>query len=496
MSSPAVSMYTSWTGVNAERGGDRNQALHLSKEQDFDQPSSAGSSLHITPMVDAQTRYSRDRPSSMALRFTRQPSADDEHMLRRKTPNGTLSAAYDARPQDLASVPPATKLLKQTQSFNGAEIHGRLQPNHIPHFRNPGAHGSWAPYISTAPTIGQHRSRVPTVLQPVWNVAPGPTAFNPVSLYGPYWPDGSFAPYRPASRRHHQSQLSESSSGYDFLAAQGGGNSLQGRLNHPVEEHNLHHFDVRSDAEDWNQRRLSRGGRERSTGNRLPDSSCVSHRPACNFRDKALMWAQQIYADLLKQLQRTSARLRGRYGHGQPRSLSQPNIYPTVSSTASTLSRSCEKSPPTCCNDDSSNSTLNMSNPRRHSHASTTFPDVCDSHDTRFSSAASITRVRQSEAMPRWFATTSTSVYEQAKNALEMLHNLCRESQWTWIDGMLLGGCLAYGLDDHNLALNYYRRILSIDAWYVTTHNCRMLLINPQSRRGHLESSCYFPRTQ
>ncbi len=60
-----------------------------------------------------------------------------------------------------------------------------------------------------------------------------------------------------------------------------------------------------------------------------------------------------------------------------------------------------------------------------------------------------------------------TSQRTNALTALEMLTNLCDESAWKWIDGMLLGGCLAYGLGDYNKALRWYSKILSIDSKYV-----------------------------
>ena len=50
-----------------------------------------------------------------------------------------------------------------------------------------------------------------------------------------------------------------------------------------------------------------------------------------------------------------------------------------------------------------------------------------------------------------------------AQAALEMLSRLCQESDWEWIDGMLLGGCLAYGLEDYGQAMKWYSRVLSSD---------------------------------
>jgi hypothetical protein len=51
----------------------------------------------------------------------------------------------------------------------------------------------------------------------------------------------------------------------------------------------------------------------------------------------------------------------------------------------------------------------------------------------------------------------------KAKEALEMLTTLCDQSGWCWIDGMLLGGCLAYGLEDYHKALDWYSKIIALD---------------------------------
>lgn len=59
------------------------------------------------------------------------------------------------------------------------------------------------------------------------------------------------------------------------------------------------------------------------------------------------------------------------------------------------------------------------------------------------------------------------SVIENATYALDILSSLCLESGWEWIDGMLVGGCLAYGLGDYDKALRWYTRILNKDASYV-----------------------------
>ena len=49
--------------------------------------------------------------------------------------------------------------------------------------------------------------------------------------------------------------------------------------------------------------------------------------------------------------------------------------------------------------------------------------------------------------------------------ALDRLSSLCAESNWKWVEGMLLAGCLAYALTDYHKALQIYSKILKVDSW-------------------------------
>ncbi|KAK3947983.1 glycosyl transferase family 41-domain-containing protein [Pseudoneurospora amorphoporcata] len=60
-----------------------------------------------------------------------------------------------------------------------------------------------------------------------------------------------------------------------------------------------------------------------------------------------------------------------------------------------------------------------------------------------------------------------TSPPGAAKTALNVLSNLCEQSGWKWVDGMLLGGCLHYALERYDQALEWFRRVLSIDQSHV-----------------------------
>ncbi|KAL8738624.1 MAG: hypothetical protein Q9181_000620 [Wetmoreana brouardii] len=75
------------------------------------------------------------------------------------------------------------------------------------------------------------------------------------------------------------------------------------------------------------------------------------------------------------------------------------------------------------------------------------------------------------------------SLAAAAMTALKLLSRLCQESDWRWIDGMLLGGCLAYGLRDYNKALKWYTRVLSCDSNNVeATSNYAATLLSLERR--------------
>jgi hypothetical protein len=80
-------------------------------------------------------------------------------------------------------------------------------------------------------------------------------------------------------------------------------------------------------------------------------------------------------------------------------------------------------------------------------------------------------RVRNLRREPADRLCTATSLVpskdgypmQNAVTALETLEVLCQESSWRWIDGILLGGSLAYALADYMKASEWYSKILSLD---------------------------------
>ncbi|TGZ79876.1 TPR-like protein [Ascodesmis nigricans] len=84
-------------------------------------------------------------------------------------------------------------------------------------------------------------------------------------------------------------------------------------------------------------------------------------------------------------------------------------------------------------------------------------------------------------------AVKQLEAISQARAALGTLEKLCAESGWTWIDGLLFGGCLAYGLGDLNSAISWFRRVLVVEERHVEALSNLALTFLSQNRREEAE---------
>ncbi|KAF2127660.1 hypothetical protein P153DRAFT_53171 [Dothidotthia symphoricarpi CBS 119687] len=157
-----------------------------------------------------------------------------EHMLRRKTPNGTLAAAYDGTSVEDSDKPHAAKHILlpaavETGHPYGLKLDGSLRSpgggSALGHMKQD-AQAEWSPslYFETGSgRAGQHLPQIDSMLNqipplhpplqyPMYNhpfygaMGPsqsplGPTVSNDQGPFGPYWHDGTYIPYRPAAMR-------------------------------------------------------------------------------------------------------------------------------------------------------------------------------------------------------------------------------------------------------------------------------------------------------
>ena len=223
-------------------GQGRDVPINLTSPNTFQKPQQYALPIQ-TPFVSSN----QSTPTGSWL-----PRPDtSEHMLRRKTPNGTLAAGYDGTQVEWTARPHASKHMlmplsdtaapftQQTPAIGGKDSLSSIDPQRGTHevqyhpweknitiprerhgcdftFGGDLGRGPWGTTGPLPPSLDsvlqqgpgpQHFyhhggfQQVPTVLQPMWPPCVGPTASHPQGPYGPYWPNGCYEPYRPAALR-------------------------------------------------------------------------------------------------------------------------------------------------------------------------------------------------------------------------------------------------------------------------------------------------------
>ncbi|KAJ5897244.1 hypothetical protein N7504_007532 [Penicillium tannophilum] len=358
----------------------------------------------------------------------------------------------------------------------------------------------------------QNGSYIPTVLPATLQPCVGPTASAGTGPFGPYWPDGAYIPYRPVAFREPRFGTPDPNAQPFYDLSQPTFNQPQVPLasradtgfawgqpqpGMPTQDPMIKaHFPPRHSEQLPYHTRVSRPVSSYSS-NPLHNEqmSWNNTRPApiqapgptvpanVEFKEKILSWAHGVYVDLLAtihQARRNSMSNGGADGHN-PRFL-KPSIYPKPPRQPG-LDFS-QTTPPEITRHNSYPSSQHDLQRQKYgfprindSHSNTVLPS--HGHNRRPSlnqfaqhPRASDTRmhdVGRFTGAPRF----STSLFNEgspvanAKSALEMLSHLCHESHWEWIDGMLLGGCLAYGLGDYHKAMRWYSRIIARDSSHV-----------------------------
>ena len=520
-------------------------------------------------------------PCPQLLSSTSYPIDGDvsEHMLRRKTPNGTLAAGYDGSPIEWTKRPHAMKHLlmpiprpSQTNS-NTSTLTGPYCDNPIAHHgqsfsARAAMQQEYGQQSQSAPVNGAlsednkvedlssrgsivlggmdsvlnqsslHHSfnmagnySVPTMLQPIWPPCPGPTSIQTAGPFGPYWPDGAFEPYRPAplrDLRYHQNsrcQLDDLDTRERSLNvtptrwAQSSGDVVPSRAGQlPPAYHEMHAQDDSADLSGLygsHQGSLPHAfhsklalGQDRPLNETLAYSSAeeesftnqFNHKESLSipsatighaqFKEKVLHWAHRIYCSLLASIEqsRRESHVNGVQATATS-SYAQPprRPYPSWSTkhcrsvSASSIHQTLDTKP----SSGSTTSSLRLSS-RFDNGISQRTPQSRSSPRTRMNSgynrSLDISSSQQSWASriqqprPHQHSTHTSYVPPQltqdhysnspaaaATNAMEILSRLCQESRWQWSDGMLLNGCLAYGLGDYSKATKWYIKVLHQD---------------------------------
>ncbi|KAI1042639.1 hypothetical protein LB505_004214 [Fusarium chuoi] len=396
-----------------------------------------------------------------------------EHHLRRKTPNGTVDAGYDGSPSLFSHGPPPSKHLVLPRSATATAFPLTGPPIRQSHYngsidyRRPSSVGNsglsddlqarpgsstWAYggdaalHRGALPTnhYGLHQAEgqyiprgqpeapgvFPNLYQPIiraheYNVrafCPPPIVMNE-SL--PFGQPGMHTPWnyhgRPdlVSARHVQPQDLRSFQqhcGSDFARRSSFASGFDSETqHHPGFDSGMH------------------------TQSYLRPPHMSSQQ---GFREKVLLQAHRVYVDLLAYAQtiRKPQGSKGTAGHNtSPRLL----VYPKPPKPSLRISEAAFGQDPTSFNNSSENDSYQDFQSRGH---------VVPYFQGPYNSYSS---------------TGNSTLFVAAKSILDMLSSLCEQSTWSWIDGIMLGGCLHYGLDQYQEALEWFSRITALDSSHV-----------------------------
>ncbi|KAJ5403675.1 hypothetical protein N7509_003546 [Penicillium cosmopolitanum] len=367
----------------------------------------------------------------------------------------------------------------------------------------------------------QNGSYIPTVLPATLQQCVGPTASAGSGPYGPYWPDGVYIPYRPAAFRDSRfgtptpsgspffdpSQLKQSTFNQQPIQRERHVDPAlawaQSAPGIPTHDHMMKtHFPPRHSDQLPYHARVNRPTSAYSTNPLNNEPIAWKGRASANdfqaqapsatvnveFKEKILSWAHSVYVDLLAtihQARRNSISNGGVDGSNQR--FLKPSIYPKPprqpgldfsQSTVPEITR--HNSYPSTQYDLQRQKLGLLANQRMgdappvsisrgHVHGRRPSLNQFSQHRNSDAQIRDTGRFPGATTAPRFPGTVFNegSPVASAVSALEMLSHLCMESRWEWIDGMLLGGCLAYGLGDYHKAMRWYSRIIARDATHV-----------------------------
>jgi tetratricopeptide (TPR) repeat protein len=495
-----------------------------------------------------------------------------EHMLRRKTPNGILAAAYDGTSVEETEKPHATKHILLPVTAESRIPYGIKQdlPLRLPGVNRQDGSADWSPslYFETGSgRTGQHLPQIDSMLNQIPPMQPllpyqmyaqhpyggimampgqtplGPTASNDQGPFGPYWPDGTYTPYQPAAMRdprflhHHRPHWAhpQHSAFLPHTSYNAPVPNMQNYQQHqnpfhphqgsypysnyprqtidfsPYPQSNQNHaLDYQNPSlplpPTQQPQDLLPSGQSTPIADQTPATTPLDEygpqSPNGQSREKVFAWAHAVYVDLLRYL--THTRKHSSNGHG--RTSSRPHIYPKPPrQPGANLSESSSTSNSSTVERRSSHSGAETARRPSIAHARSSSAWSVGGLDATVQRHPWQSGPQQQPMLPqvpgmepsRTLRRISGSVASAsqglrhdippsrtAASALQALTTHCEQSKWNWIDGILLGGCLAYALGDYKKAQDWYKHILTLDKEHVEAiSNLAATLLALQQKR-------------
>ncbi|KAF1940006.1 TPR-like protein [Clathrospora elynae] len=376
----------------------------------------------------------------------------------------------------------------------------------------------------------------------------GPTVSNDQGPFGPYWHDGTYIPYRPAAMRdprflHHHSQNWNHAQHNAYISypynhsipniphyqpnpvhfdqTQGAFNSM-GRPSVDFAPYAQQQPNFALDYQNpslpapltQRPQEFVHSGQSTPVAEHPPTTPLAEYGPQPpngQSREKVFAWAHAVYVDLLRYLQSTR-KSHSHHAHG--RTHHRPHIYPKPPRQpgASFSSSSMDRNPalmrrvsyPVPNHYASSQSGSDFAHKRPqlpHSRSLSAWsmsgqdanrqpwhrmtqqhhmlPQLPGMETTR-----TLRRMSGSVSNAHQSLHQETPPSMTAASALEAITKHCEESNWNWIDGILLGGCLAYALGDYQKAQDWYKHIITLDRDHVEAiSNLAATLLALQQKR-------------
>ncbi|KPM38102.1 hypothetical protein AK830_g8466 [Neonectria ditissima] len=430
-----------------------------------------------------RTSQPQRRPSAPASSLHR---SHPEYHLRRKTPNGTIDAGYDGSPTPLSHGPPPFKHLAMPRSVtstvflptappalpvrshnlamdhhqssspgnlavdgDGRHIHMGPAPWPYPGAmsRHPGAfqnhpqvllpHGrQYQPvaYLDASgmfPCVNQPLLRAneynvrafcppPVVMNDTWPLGQIPIHASP-SPWNHGIPIQSTSALRPAQSHEFGPDIYKPVPEYLLRQSCDGSLEQEAAFNFTRPSHiNVENYGVDFGDTQLHSQSASFGGQQ-------------------GFREKVLSQAHRTYMDLLAYLQ-TSRRLQPSKANPSLGTAPKLLIYPKPPRPALKM----------------------LETGGREAHAR-----FLERNSMRNYHPENHPATQPTGSFNHSLSGGKMSTFAMAKTSLEMLNSLCEQSGWNWIDGILLGGCLHYGMEQYEEALEWFSRIITIDSSHV-----------------------------
>ncbi|KAJ4263204.1 hypothetical protein NW762_006826 [Fusarium torreyae] len=410
----------------------------------------------------------RHATASNSARYPLRP----EHHLRRKTPNGTIDAGYDGSPSLFSHGPPPSKHLVLPRSVTATAFPPTGPLIRQPHFNTGLDHHR--PSSAGNPGLGDDSQQIQMGSSP-WaygsDTVPHHGAF-PGNPYGFLRAEGQYHPYgqpeamgafpsayQPLIRAHEYNVrafcpppivMNESLPfgqpvmhtpwNYQNHAQPGvvPTRHVQRQDFHPVQQQAL--SDLAHQPFPELESQYTPGFNSSLTMQSYSRPTHLNNQPG--FREKVLLQAHKVYVDLLAYAQtaRKPHAIKGGTGHNtSPRLLVYPKPpKPSLRISEASLGHQGGRFKIL---------TENAYNPDYHArrHAAPHFQGPFDNY----------------------VSANNSTPFTAAKSSLNMLSSLCEQSSWSWIDGIMLGGCLNYGLEQYQEALEWFSRITALDSSHV-----------------------------